>query len=98
MFYQSHAIKFNYTIHGRLTMRQYLKKNNVYTKASETLSFLSQNLKISSTSVKEHVYQSLIRSSIACIVSHPNNKVEIDKFEMVELRTAGFYTNKQRNT
>ena len=74
--------------------------NNICGKANKTLGFLRHNLNISSTSVKEQAYKSLVRTSLeyACSVWDPHLKADINKIEMVQRRAARYVTNRQRNT
>ena len=71
------TIKFNYTLHGHtldhvtkakypsVTISSDLKWeshiNNITKKANNTLDFLKRNLNISSVSMKEQAYKSLVR-------------------------------------
>jgi hypothetical protein len=69
-------IQFNYTLHGHtITKAKYLGVtissdleweshiNNITKKANNTLVFLKRNLNISSVSMKEQAYKSLVRPS-----------------------------------
>ena len=75
--YPSHEIKYSYTLHGHqlkhadkakylgVTIQSDLKWeshiNNITTKANKTLGFIRRNINISSTTVKEQAYKSLVR-------------------------------------
>jgi hypothetical protein len=74
--------------------------NNITKKANNTLGFLKRNLNISSVSMKEQAYKSLVRPSLeyACSVWDSYLQQDIDAIERVQRRTARFATNKYRNT
>ena len=109
-------IKHTYTLHGHelehvdeakylgVTIQSDLKweshVNNICNKANKTLGFLRRNLTISSTSVKEQAYKSLVRPSLeyACSVWDPYLNEDINKIEKVQRRAARYVTNKYRNT
>ncbi|XP_071145327.1 uncharacterized protein [Mytilus edulis] len=109
-------ITFNYTLHNHslehVTTAKYLGVtissnlkwdvhiNNICKKANSTLGFLRRNLNISSTSIKEQAYKSLVRPSLeyACSVWDPYLQQDIDSIEKVQRRAARFVTNKYRNT
>ena len=106
---------FNYTLHNHtlehVTTAKYLGVtissnlkwdvhiNNICKKANSTLGFLRRNLNISSTSIKEQAYKSLVRPSLeyACSVWDPYLQQDIDNIEKVQRRAARFVTNKYRN-
>ena len=73
--------------------------SNICNKANSTLGFLKRNLKISSTTLKQQAYTTLVRPSIeyACSVWDPYTQVDKDKLEMVQRRAARFVTNRFRN-
>ena len=107
---------YNYTLHGHIlehvdkakylgvTIQSDLKWhshiNNICNKANSTLGFLRRNLNISSTSVKEQAYKSLVRPSLeyACSVWDPYFTEDINKIEKVQRRAARYVTNRHRNT
>ncbi|XP_071177850.1 uncharacterized protein [Mytilus edulis] len=109
-------ITFHYTLHNHslehVTTAKYLGAtissnlkwdvhiNNICKKANSTLGFLRRNLNISSTSIKEQAYKSLVRPSLeyACSVWDPYLQQDIDSIEKVQRRAARFVTNKYRNT
>ena len=72
--------------------------NSITTKANKTLDFLRRNINISSTTVKEQAYKSLVRPSLeyACSVWDPYTKENITQLEQVQ--GAGYVTNCYDNT
>ena len=73
-----HADKAKYlgvTIQSNLTWDSHI--NSISTKANKTLGFLHRNINISSTTVKERAYKSLVRFSLeyACSVWDPYTKI-----------------------
>ena len=113
---KENPIKYNYTLHNHtlehvniakylgVTISSDLKWethiNNICKKANSTLGFLRRNLNISSISMKEQAYKSLVRPSLeyACSVWDPYLQQDIDNIERVQRRAARFVTNKHRNT
>ena len=109
-------IKYSYTLHGHqlehadkakylgVTIQSDLKWdshiNSITTKASKTLGFFRRNINISSTTVKEQAYKSLVRSSLeyACSVWDPYTKENITQLEQVQHRDARYVTNCYNNT
>ena len=92
-------IKYSYTLHGHqlehADKAKYLGVaiqsdliwdshiNSITTKANKTLGFLRRNINISSTTVKEQAYKSLVRPSLeyACSVWDPytkENKIQLE--------------------
>ena len=61
---------------------------------------LRRNLNISSTTVKEQAYKSLVRPSLEYDYSvwDPYNKGEMGQLEKVQRRDARFIINRQQNT
>eukprot|EP00745_Piridium_sociabile_P041733 TRINITY_DN82982_c0_g1_i5.p1 TRINITY_DN82982_c0_g1~~TRINITY_DN82982_c0_g1_i5.p1 ORF type:complete len:1008 (+),score=211.04 TRINITY_DN82982_c0_g1_i5:126-3026(+) len=72
----------------------------VAAKANRTLGFVRRNLRISSITVKEMAYKSLVRPILeyASTVWDPHQKNDIDKLEAVQRRAARFALNRHRNT
>ena len=111
-----HPIKHIYTLHGQVlqytdkakylgvTIQSDLKwnshVNNICNKANRTLGFLKRNLNISSSSIKEQAYKSLVRPSLeyACCVWDPYLTEDILNLEKVQRRAARYVTNRYRNT
>jgi protein tyrosine phosphatase (PTP) superfamily phosphohydrolase (DUF442 family) len=109
-------IKYPYTLHGYQlehvdkakylggTIQSDLKWdshiNSITTKANKTLGFLRRNINISSTTVKEQAYKSLVRPSLeyACSVWDPYTKENITQLEQVQCRDARYVTNRYHNT
>ena len=109
-------VKYSYTVHGHqlehadtfkylgVTIQSDLKWdshiNSITTKANKTLGFLRRNINISSTTVKEQVYKSLVRPSLeyACSVWNPYTKENITQLEQVQCKTARYVTNRSHNT
>ena len=87
-----------------VTIKQDLKWethiNNISKKANSTLGFLRRNLKVTSCSIKEKAYKSLVRPQVeyASPVWDPYLKKNIDQIEMVQRRAARFVVNRYRNT
>jgi len=73
--------------------------NNICNKANKTLGFLRRNLNISSTSVKEQAYKSLVRPSLeyACSAWDPYLVDDTTKIEKVQRRAARYVTNRHSN-
>ena len=63
-------------------------------KANKTLGCLCRNLNISSNSVKEQAYESLVSFEYACSAWEPYNKGKIDQLEIVQFRTRRQQTTK----
>jgi hypothetical protein len=97
-------ILYNMTSHMGVTIQSDLKWdshiNNITTKANKILGFLRRNINISSTTVKEQVYKSLVRPSLeyACSVWDPYTKENIIQLEQVQRRAARYATNHYHNT
>jgi hypothetical protein len=109
-------IKYSYTLHGHqlehadkakylgVTIQSDLKWdshiNSITTKASKTLGFLRRNINISSTTVKEQAYKSLVRPSLeyACSVWDLYTKENITQLEQIQHRAARYVTNRYHNT
>lgn len=109
------VIHYPYTLHGRqlerVTKAKYLGVtvqtnlkwdshiSNICNKANSTLGFLKRNLKISSTSLKQQAYTTLVRPSLeyACSVWDPHTQADKNKIEMIQRRAARFVTNRFRN-
>ena len=74
--------------------------NSITIKANKTLGFLRRNINISSTTVKEQAYKSLVRPSLeyACSVWDPYTKENITQLEQVQHRAARYVTNHYHNT
>ena len=107
---------YNYTLHGHtlqhvdkakylgVTIQSDLKWhshiNNICNKANSTLGFLRRNLNISSTSVKELAYKSLVRPSLeyASSVWDPYLTEDINKLEKIQRKAARYVANRHRNT
>ena len=72
----------------------------ITTKAKKTLGFLHRNINISSTTVKEPAYKSLVRPSLeyACSVWDPYTTENITQLEQVQRRAAKYVTNRYHNT
>jgi hypothetical protein len=103
---QKKTIKFNNTLHGHtldhVTKAKFLGVaissdlkweshiNNITKKANNTLGFLKRNLNISSVSMKEQAYKSLVRPSLeyACSVWDSYLQQDIDAIERVQRRAA----------
>ena len=109
-------IKYSYTLHGHqlehadkakylgVTIQSDLKWeshiNSITTKANKTLGFLRRNINISSTTVKEQAYKSLVRPSLeyACSVWDPYTKENITQLEQVQRGAVRYVTNRYHNT
>jgi hypothetical protein len=109
-------IKYSYTLHGHqlehadkakylgVTIQSDLKWeshiNSITTKANKTLGFLRRNINISSTTVKEQAYKSLVRPSLeyACSVWDPYTKENITQLEQVQRGAVMYFTKRYRNT
>ena len=76
--------------------------NSITAKAKKTLEFLRRNINISSTTVKEQAYKSVVRPSLeyACSVWDPYTKDNITQIEQVQRRAARYMyvTNCYHNT
>ena len=108
---KAHPIKTSYSLHGHVlesvssakylgcTLNSELRWNehitNICNKANKTIGFLKRNLNISSRTVKENAYKSLVRPTVeyASTVWDPYTKSDIDRIEMVQRRGARFVTN-----
>ena len=68
-------------------------------KANKTLGFLRRNLNISSTSVKENAYKSLVRPLVeyASSVWDPYHQKDIHRLDMVQRRAARYVSNRHGN-
>jgi hypothetical protein len=100
-------IKYSYTLHADkakylgVTIQSNIKWdshiNSITTKASKTFGFLRRNINISSTSVKEQAYKSLVRPSLeyACTVYTKENIIQL---EQVQRRAARYVTNRYHDT
>ena len=101
-------IKNNYTLHGHelehantakylgvsitSDMRWNQHISNICKKANNTLSFLSRNLNIRDTKIKEKAYQSPVRPTLeyACTTWDPYLKDDKHRIEMVQRRAARY--------
>ena len=106
---------YSYTLHGHqlehadkakylgVTIQSDLKWdshiNSITAKANKTLGFLRRNINISSITVKEQAYKSLVRPSpeYACSVWDPYTNENIAKLEQVQRRAAMYVTNRYHN-
>jgi myo-inositol-hexaphosphate 3-phosphohydrolase len=103
-------IKYSYTLHGHqlehadkvkylgVTIQSDLKWdshiNSITTKANRKRGFLRRNINISSTTVKEQAYKSLVRPSLeyACSVWDPYTKGKKPQLEQVQRMAARLLT------
>ena len=87
-----------------ITVQQEINWDNhtddITAKASRTLGFLRQNLKISSIELREKVYLVFVRPLLeyASSVWDPYTKRNIDKIEAIQRRAARFVLNCYHNT
>ncbi|KAK3106955.1 hypothetical protein FSP39_003887 [Pinctada imbricata] len=106
---------YQYTLHGHVlehvTSAKYLGLNitsdlrwgehifNVCNKANRTIGFLRRNLNISSTSVKENAYKTLVRPIVEYASSAWDPFTHKDKHRLgkVQRRAARYVKNNQRN-
>ena len=74
--------------------------NNLCSKGNRILEFLQQNLKISSSEIKERAYKVLVHPLLeyASSVWDPHTEKNITKLEEVQRRAARFVLNRYRNT
>lgn len=73
--------------------------NNICNKAYRTLGFLRRNIHISSRSIKEKAYKSLVRPQLeySATVWDPYQHGHIDQLEKVQRRAARYVTGRHRN-
>jgi hypothetical protein len=73
--------------------------DSITNKANRTLGFLRRNLKISSISIKEQAYKTLVRPLVeyASPVWDPHHQTDIRKLECVQRRAARFVLSSQHN-
>ena len=85
------------TIIYKANWRQHI--DSITDKANRTLSFLRRNLKISSISIKEQAYKTLVRPLVeyASTVWDPHHQTDIRKLECVQRRAARFVLSSQHN-
>ena len=89
--------RFSPILYNKLHILWYI--NSITTKANKTLGFLRRNINISSTTVKEQAYKSLVRPSpeFASSVWEPYTKENIIQLEQVQHRAARYVTNCYHN-
>ena len=89
--------RFSPILYNKLHILWYI--NSITTKANKTLGFLRRNINISSTTVKEQAYKSLVRPSLefASSVWEPYTKENIIQLEQVQHRAARYVTNCYHN-
>ena len=109
-------LPYDYILHGHtlqqetstkylgLTIQTDLKFNkhinNITANATKQLNFIKRNLKVSSQSVKEKAYISLVRPKLeygSCIWD-PHTKYQKSQIEMVQRRAARYICNRYHNT
>jgi hypothetical protein len=73
--------------------------NNICNKANRTIGCLKRNLNIGYTTVKQNIYNALVRPLVgyAIPVWNPHHQTEIDRIEMVQRRAARCVTNSHNN-
>ncbi|XP_062593499.1 uncharacterized protein LOC134254977 [Saccostrea cucullata] len=73
--------------------------SNICSKGNKTLGFLRRNLNISSTSIKENAYKSLVRPQLeyAAPVWDPYTQKDTHNLEMVQRRAARYVSNRHGN-
>jgi hypothetical protein len=73
--------------------------DSITNKANRTLGFLRRNLKISSISIKEQAYKTLVRPLVeyASPIWDPHHQTDIRKLECVQRRAARFVLSSQHN-
>jgi hypothetical protein len=73
--------------------------DSITNKANRTISFLRRNLKISSISIKEQAYETLVRPLVeyASPVWDHHHQIDIRKLEYVQRRAAIFVLSSQHN-
>ena len=114
--YPSHEIKYKYILQGhqlehadktkylgvaiQLDFKGDRKLNNITTKANKTLGFLRRNINISSTTVTEQAYKSLVRPSLeyACSVWDPYTNENINQLAQVQRMVGRYVTKHCHNT
>ena len=74
--------------------------SNICSKANKVLGFLTCNLKISASNIKEKAYKAFVHPQLEHAASawDPYSKKNIAKTEAVQRRAARFILNKYRNT
>ena len=85
-------------VHGdKVNWSQHI--DSITNKANRTLGFLRRNLKISSISIKEQAYKTLVRPLVeyASPVWDPHHQTDIRKLECVQRRAARFVLSSQHN-
>jgi hypothetical protein len=85
------------TITDKVNWSQHI--DSITNKANRTLGFLCRNLKISSISIKEQAYKTLVRPLVeyASPVWDPHHQTDIRKLECVQRRAARFVLSSQHN-
>jgi hypothetical protein len=85
------------TITDKVNWSQHI--DSIKNKANRTLGFLRRNLKISSISIKEQAYKTLVRPLVeyASPVWDPHHQTDIRKLECVQRRAARFVLSSQHN-
>jgi hypothetical protein len=85
------------TITDKVNWSQHI--DSITNKANRTLGFLRRNLKISSISIKEQAYKTLVRPLVeyASPVWDPHHQTDIRKLECVQRRAARFVLSSQHN-
>ena len=85
------------TITDKVNWSQHI--NSITNKANRTLGFLCRNLKISSISIKEQAYKTLVCPLVeyASPVWDPHHQTDIRKLECVQRRAARFILSSQHN-
>ena len=112
---KKNPIKWNYKLHGHTLAHETSTKylgcaissdldwgehiNNITSKASRSLGFLHRNLHISSKTIKEKAYMTLVRPQMeyATTVWDSYHQNQIDKIEKVQRRAARYVTSRHRN-
>jgi hypothetical protein len=85
------------TITDKVNWRQHI--DSIANKANRTLGFQRRNLKISSISIKEQAYKTLVRPLVeyASPVWDPHHPTDIRKLECAQRRAARFVLSSQHN-
>ena len=112
---KKNPIIFDYTLHNHTLAHEESTKylgctitsdlnwgthvSNICKKANQTLGFLHRNLHISSRSIKERAYKSLVRPQLeySSTVWDPYQQGHIDMIEKVQRRAARYVMGKYRN-
>ncbi len=86
------------TIQSDLKWNQHI--DNITSNASRQLNFLKRNLKVTSETIKERAYKSLVRPKLeySSCVWDPHNKNQINQIEMVQRRAARYTCKSYHNT